>query len=112
MSLLEYTYTSRKGVLFRRRRGGPRDWVIRGSGRVGIAIRYTEPETSVEIGLDVEHGPNTSRVKLVVRVYGPGVSEPERTKIFQPFYRLADARDRESRGADNGVSHRGTGAPH
>jgi two-component system sensor histidine kinase CpxA len=80
------------------------------------AIRYTEPGTSVEVALDTEAGPIASFVKLIVRDHGPGVPDPELAKIFQPFYRVADARDRVSGGAGLGLAiaervihlHRGT----
>jgi two-component system sensor histidine kinase CpxA len=68
------------------------------------AIRYTEPDTSVEVTLDVDEGPNASLVSLRVRDYGPGVADSELTKIFQSFYRVADARDRQSGGAGLGLA--------
>ncbi|HEX3569837.1 MAG TPA: ATP-binding protein [Acidobacteriaceae bacterium] len=68
------------------------------------AIRYTEPGTSVEVELSAEPGPVASLVKLVVRDHGPGVADSELTKIFQPFYRVADARDRISGGAGLGLA--------
>ena len=68
------------------------------------AIRYTEPSTSVEVLLETEHRSNTSLVHLVVRDFGPGVPESELVNIFQPFYRVADARDRQSGGAGLGLA--------
>ena len=68
------------------------------------AIRYTEPSTSVEVLLEARRRSNASVVHLVVRDYGPGVPESELVKIFQPFYRVADARDRQSGGVGLGLA--------
>lgn len=68
------------------------------------AIRYTEPSTSVEVRLETGSRSNASHVHLVVRDYGPGVPESELVNIFQPFYRVADARDRQSGGAGLGLA--------
>jgi two-component system sensor histidine kinase CpxA len=77
------------------------------------AIRYTESGTLVEVHLDCE---GEESVRLTVRDYGPGVPEAELKNIFQPFYRVAGARDRQSGGAGLGLAiaervvrmHRGT----
>ena len=68
------------------------------------AIRYSEPSTSVEVLLDTKCSSNASFIQLVVRDYGPGVPESELANIFQPFYRVADARDRRSGGAGLGLA--------
>jgi len=68
------------------------------------AIRYTEPGTPVEVLLQSERRLNTSFVRLTVRDYGPGVPESELVNIFQPFYRVSDARDRQSGGAGLGLA--------
>jgi two-component system sensor histidine kinase CpxA len=68
------------------------------------AIRYTEADTSVEVLLETECRSNASFVHLVVRDYGPGVPAFELGNIFQPFYRVADARDRQSGGAGLGLA--------
>jgi two-component system sensor histidine kinase CpxA len=67
------------------------------------AIRYTQEGTSVEIGLersDVDKG------EAVVRVTdsGPGVPEDALDKLFRPFYRIDDARGRETGGVGLGLS--------
>jgi signal transduction histidine kinase len=52
-------------------------------------------------------GANVDGVKsavVTVRDHGPGVPEPELARIFRPFYRLADARDRQSGGAGLGLA--------
>jgi two-component system sensor histidine kinase CpxA len=47
---------------------------------------------------------NASFVRLTVRDYGPGVPESELVNIFQPFYRISDARDRQTGGAGLGLA--------
>ena len=68
------------------------------------AIRYTEPGTPVEVLLQSERRLNASFVRLTVRDYGPGVPESELVNIFQPFYRVSDARDRQTGGAGLGLA--------
>jgi len=68
------------------------------------AIAYTEPGTSVEVLLQSEHRSSEWFARLSVRDYGPGVPESELIKIFQPFYRVSDARDRQSGGAGLGLA--------
>jgi two-component system sensor histidine kinase CpxA len=68
------------------------------------AISYTEPGTSVEVLLQSEHRSSESFTRLTVRDYGPGVPESELVNIFQPFYRVSDARDRQSGGAGLGLA--------
>jgi len=68
------------------------------------AIVYTEPGTPVEILLQSERGSSASFARLTVRDYGPGVPESELVNIFQPFYRVSDARDRQSGGAGLGLA--------
>jgi two-component system sensor histidine kinase CpxA len=41
---------------------------------------------------------------ITVRDFGPGVPENELKSIFRPFYRIADARDRESGGSGLGLA--------
>jgi two-component system sensor histidine kinase CpxA len=68
------------------------------------AIRYTAAQTSVEIELQHRDIEDAARVSLIIRDYGPGVPEEELAKIFQPFYRVADARDRQSGGIGLGLA--------
>jgi len=68
------------------------------------AIRYTAVQTSVEIELQRSNIADAACVSLIIRDYGPGVPEKELTKIFQPFYRVADARDRQSGGTGLGLA--------
>ena len=68
------------------------------------AIRHTENGTSVEVRMDCESSSSGASVRLVVRDYGPGVSESELKNIFLPFYRVTDARDRQSGGTGLGLA--------
>jgi two-component system sensor histidine kinase CpxA len=65
------------------------------------AMRYTESRTCVEICVE---GDSSAGVRVAVRDYGPGIPESELKNIFQPFYRVADARDRQSGGAGLGLA--------
>jgi two-component system sensor histidine kinase CpxA len=64
------------------------------------AVRYTAENTAVQI--DLEH----TATHFVIRVndHGPGVPETALTKLFEKFYRLDEARDRESGGAGLGLA--------
>jgi len=68
------------------------------------AVRYTGFGTAVEVVLDWEKSSSASLVRLTIRDYGSGVSESELVSIFQPFYRAAEARDRQSGGAGLGLA--------
>jgi two-component system sensor histidine kinase CpxA len=88
------------------------------------AMRYGGTDTPVDVVLKRDEA-DASLVQLTVRDCGSGVPESELTKIFQPFYRVANARDRQSGGTGLGLAiadrviriHRGTiraenAAPH
>jgi signal transduction histidine kinase len=64
------------------------------------AIRYTGIGNPVEVNVTAQ----TSSALIVVRDHGPGVPEAELANIFQPFYRIADDRNRESGGAGLGLA--------
>jgi two-component system sensor histidine kinase CpxA len=64
------------------------------------AIRYTAEGTAVEVSL-------TTRLDsaiVTVRDHGPGVPESELQHIFEPFYRVGEARERSSGGVGLGLS--------
>jgi two-component system sensor histidine kinase CpxA len=69
------------------------------------ATRYTAEGTTVEVRLERKTG-NSGRVEMIVRVldYGPGVPNEALQKILEPFYRLDDARNRNTGGAGLGLS--------
>jgi two-component system sensor histidine kinase CpxA len=64
------------------------------------AIRYTAEGSAVEVSLTCPPG----SAVLTVRDYGPGVPEAELTHIFEPFYRVGEARERSSGGVGLGLS--------
>jgi two-component system sensor histidine kinase CpxA len=78
------------------------------------AVRYTGPGNSVEVQLADAAEPVF--VRILVRDHGQGVPESELVNIFEPFYRVADDRNRQSGGAGLGLAiadrviriHRGT----
>jgi two-component system sensor histidine kinase CpxA len=65
------------------------------------AIRYTDHGTAVEVSLERE---GAEHVVIRVRDHGPGLPEEALTEIFRPFYRSAEARDRQSGGAGIGLA--------
>lgn len=62
------------------------------------AIKYAENSISVEISIE------KNSVTLHISNDGESIPENELTNIFRPFYRLNEARDRESGGAGLGLS--------
>jgi two-component system sensor histidine kinase CpxA len=68
------------------------------------AIHYTEPGTSVEVSIQIVRQPKKSILRIAIRDYGPGLPESELVNIFRPFYRVADARDRQSGGTGLGLA--------
>jgi two-component system sensor histidine kinase CpxA len=58
------------------------------------AVRYTAEGTAVEVALSRRNG----HAVISVRDRGNGVPEEALEKIFRPFYRTEDARDRQSGG--------------
>jgi len=68
------------------------------------AVRYTEPGTNVQVRL--EQGMGVKGPEAVVRVTdsGPGVPEDALDKLFRPFYRIDDARGRQTGGVGLGLA--------
>ena len=67
------------------------------------AVHHTAEGTAVEVTLSVDQA-DKNRVVIVVRDHGPGVPEEALTKIFRPFYRVDEARDREAGGVGLGLA--------
>jgi two-component system, OmpR family, sensor histidine kinase CpxA len=67
------------------------------------AIRHTEEGTSVQIQLERSAA---APAEAIVRVtdFGPGVPEDALDKLFRPFYRIDDARGRQTGGVGLGLS--------
>jgi two-component system sensor histidine kinase CpxA len=62
------------------------------------AVRYTPEGTVVEVALRKQNGNGDNFAVIRVRDRGKGVPEEALEKIFRPFYRTEDARDRQSGG--------------
>lgn len=63
-------------------------------------LRYTAVGESVEITLVK----GEEYVTIIVRDHGPGVPQEYLTKIFDPFFRVAKSRDRDSGGTGVGLA--------
>src|ERR1700754_1106029 len=62
------------------------------------AVRFTPEGTSVEVALQKQNGGGDHYAVISVRDRGTGVPAESLEKIFHPFYRTEDARDRQSGG--------------
>ena len=62
------------------------------------AVRYAPEGTAVEVALRKQNGNGLNLAVISVRDRGNGVPEGALEKIFRPFYRTEDARDRQSGG--------------
>src|SRR5579864_613960 len=89
------------------------DWGVRGNASllhsavenvVRNAIRYTQERTTVEIELSNEAGAQGREAVLRVSDCGPGVPADALGKLFEPFYRLDDARGRLTGGVGLGLA--------
>ncbi len=69
------------------------------------AVQYTKENTAVEVAVHktVAEG-KTESGQIKVRDHGAGVPDRDLEKIFQPFYRVDDARDREAGGVGLGLA--------
>jgi two-component system sensor histidine kinase CpxA len=90
------------------------EWKVRGNASllhsavenvVRNAIRYTQEGTSVEVSLLRDEKPGRGQ-DAVLRVSdsGPGVPPDALEKLFEPFYRLDDARGRQTGGVGLGLA--------
>jgi len=65
------------------------------------AVRHTRESTAVEIAIRAD---GSDRVVIAVRDHGGGVPDDLLPHIFQPFYRVGDARDRHTGGVGLGLT--------
>ncbi len=63
------------------------------------AVRYSPPDGAVEVVVT-----GGESVVILVRDRGPGVPEADLTRIFEPFYRVAESRDRDTGGEGIGLA--------
>ena len=66
------------------------------------AVRYTADNSSVEINLSFSD--DRSAVSISTRDHGEGVPESELERIFEPFHRVSESRDRKSGGEGIGLA--------
>jgi two-component system sensor histidine kinase CpxA len=66
------------------------------------ALRHTDPEQGVELSISADK--QRQIVNIDVRDHGGGVPEADLDKIFQPFYRIQESRDRFSGGHGIGLA--------
>jgi len=66
------------------------------------ALKYTRPGTQVQVRLARANGSGVATI--VVEDEGPGVPSDELAHVFEPFYRVDEARDRQSGGAGLGLA--------
>jgi two-component system sensor histidine kinase CpxA len=64
------------------------------------AVRYSPPSAPVELRVESAGG----LLQVRVRDRGPGVPEADLARIFEPFYRVAESRDRNSGGEGIGLA--------
>jgi len=64
------------------------------------AVRHTPPGSTVDLFLTREG----DDIAVRVRDYGPGVPEPDLERIFRPFYRVEEDRNREGGGVGLGLA--------
>jgi two-component system sensor histidine kinase CpxA len=64
------------------------------------AVRYSPNDAAVEVAARGADG----EVTITVRDRGPGVPQEELERIFEPFHRVADSRDRDSGGEGIGLA--------
>lgn len=68
------------------------------------AVYYTKEKTEVEIALRCETVEDEKYAVVSVRDHGKGVPEEAIVEIFRPFYRVEDARDRQTGGTGLGLA--------
>lgn len=68
------------------------------------ATRYTTEGTAVEVRLQNEASPGGSVAVIRVSDHGPGVPEAALGKLFHPFFRVDDARGRQTGGSGLGLA--------
>lgn len=68
------------------------------------AIKYTDEDTYVNIEISEMNKKNINEFNLEVSDSGPGVPNEDLKKIFEPFYRVDQARNRKTGGFGIGLS--------
>jgi two-component system sensor histidine kinase CpxA len=68
------------------------------------AIHYTREGTDVKIRLECSQGTTGTEAVIKISDSGPGVPEEALDKLFRPFYRIDDARGRQTGGVGLGLA--------
>jgi signal transduction histidine kinase len=66
------------------------------------AVHYTKPQTEVAVSLDFVGGSDSARI--LVADHGDGVPQEALDRIFEPFYRVTEAREHQTGGTGLGLS--------
>lgn len=67
-------------------------------------VRYTAEHTQVDIVISRRRGESADFAVIRIRDRGPGVPASALSQLFLPFYRVADARDRQTGGTGIGLA--------
>lgn len=65
------------------------------------AVRYSPPDAHVSVSVERR---DADGVSIVIRDRGPGVPAGDLQRIFEPFYRVAESRDRDTGGEGIGLA--------
>jgi two-component system, OmpR family, sensor histidine kinase CpxA len=68
------------------------------------AVRYTKPQTEVTIALNSVHERGSQWARIVVSDQGHGVPQESLSRLFEPFYRVSEARDLRTGGSGLGLA--------
>jgi signal transduction histidine kinase len=68
------------------------------------AVRYTRDNSTVDVTLRRTTADSLSYAEISVRDHGQGVPEEELPHLFRPFYRVSNARERQTGGAGLGLA--------
>jgi signal transduction histidine kinase len=84
---------------------GNEEWLRRAvENVVRNAVRYTYINTTVDITLEQIVNNSKSFAEINVRDHGDGVPEANLPHLFRPFYRVSNARERQTGGAGLGLA--------
>jgi two-component system sensor histidine kinase CpxA len=69
------------------------------------AVRYSPPDGAVDVTVTRSGGAAAGTgVTILIRDHGPGVPAGDLERIFEPFYRVAESRDRDTGGEGIGLA--------